>query len=124
MIKNIFLFGHNFKITLKGSRTFQDAAKIQYLRTLVRGEALRQFDMLSADFESSNPLILKAIFGIGYVLFPVNALSKQKRAMRSGMRKPQGLKVRCCMARLIGYNKYLPLLPGLTPTHKIGMTGI
>ena len=25
--------------------------KIQYLSTLVRGEALRQFDMLSADFE-------------------------------------------------------------------------
>ena len=36
--------------------------KIQYLCTLVRGEALRQFDMLSADFESSTPLTLEAIF--------------------------------------------------------------
>ena len=40
----------------------QDAAKIQYLRTLVCREALRQFDMLSADFEISTSLTLEAIF--------------------------------------------------------------
>ena len=62
VIGKIFLFAHNFKITLEVSGTLQDAAKIQYLGTLVCGEALRQFDMLSADFESSTPLILEAIF--------------------------------------------------------------
>ena len=40
----------------------RDAAKIQYLCTLVRGEALHQFDILSADLESSTPLTLEAIF--------------------------------------------------------------
>ena len=56
------MFGHNFKRTLEASGTLQDAAKIQYLSTLVHGEALRQFDMLSDDFESSTPLTLEAIF--------------------------------------------------------------
>ena len=75
VIGKIFLFAHNFKITLEASGTLQDSAKIQYLRTLVHGEALRQFDMISADFESITPLTLETIFGIRYVLFPVNALS-------------------------------------------------
>ena len=57
-----FLFAHNFKRTLEASGMLQDAAKIQYLCTLVCGEALRHFDILSADFESSNPLTLEAIF--------------------------------------------------------------
>ena len=50
-------------MTLETSGTLQDFAKIQYLRTLVRGEVLRQFDMLFADFEISTPLTLEAIFG-------------------------------------------------------------
>ena len=49
-------------MTLEASGILQDAAKIQYLCKLVIGEALRQFDMLSADFESSTSLTLEAIF--------------------------------------------------------------
>ena len=55
-------FAHNFKRNLKAPGSLQDAAKIQYLSTLVCGEALCQFDMLSDDFESSTPLTLEAIF--------------------------------------------------------------
>ena len=62
VIGNIVLFGHNFKRNLKASGTLHYDAKIQYLCKLVRREALHQFDMLSADFESSTPLILEAIF--------------------------------------------------------------
>ena len=57
-----FLFAHNLKMTLEASKTLQDDAKIQYLHTPVHGEALRQFDMLSADLESITPLTLEAIF--------------------------------------------------------------
>ena len=56
------LFAHNFKMTLEASETLHDAAKIQYLCTPVHTEALRQFDMLSADSESITPLTLEAIF--------------------------------------------------------------
>ena len=56
------MFAHNFKMTLEASGMLKDAAKIQYLRTLVRGEVLHQFDMLFADIENGNPLTLEAIF--------------------------------------------------------------
>ena len=62
VIGKMFLFAHNFKMTLEASGTLQDAAKIQYLRTLVHGEALRQFDMIYADFEIITPLTLETIF--------------------------------------------------------------
>ena len=39
----------NFNMTLAVSETLEMGAKIQYLRTLVRGEFLRQFESLSAD---------------------------------------------------------------------------
>ena len=42
--------------------------------------------------------------------------------MYRGMRKPHGLKVICCVPRLIDLNEYLPSFPGSTPTQKIGMT--
>ena len=45
-------------------------------------------------------------------MFPVNVLSKQKRAIRRGMRKSHGLKVRHYAAILIDLYKYLDVLPG------------
>ena len=51
----------NFNMTLAVSGTLVTGAKIQYLHTLVRGEALRQFDSLSADVEGANPLNVETI---------------------------------------------------------------
>ena len=43
--------------------------------------------------ESANPLTVEEIIlGLGSNFFPVNFLSKQKRAMRRGMKKPRRLK--------------------------------
>ena len=41
VIGKIVLFAHNLKMTLEASGTLWGAAKIQYIRTLVCGEALR-----------------------------------------------------------------------------------
>ena len=46
----------NFNMTLVASGTMDMGAKIKYLLTLVRREALRQFDLLSADVESTRTL--------------------------------------------------------------------
>ena len=46
----------NFNMTLAASGTMEADAKYQYLRTLVRGEALHQFDLLSADVEGTQTL--------------------------------------------------------------------
>ena len=61
VIRKIVLFAHNFKRTLESSGPLQDDSKIQYLSALVCGEALRQFDMLSADVEIGTPLTLDNI---------------------------------------------------------------
>ena len=47
--EEFLLFVRNFNITLAASGTLEIGAKIQYIRTIVRGEALRQFESLSAD---------------------------------------------------------------------------
>ena len=54
--------------------------KIQYLRTLVRGEALRHFYVLSADVENTETLNLDYyIKGLALYFFPVNSLSTTKK---------------------------------------------
>ena len=50
------LFIHNFNMTLAETGALYMDAKIQYLRTLVYGEALRQFDLFSADVENIETL--------------------------------------------------------------------
>ena len=53
-------------------------AKIHYLLTLVRVEALRQFDTLSAEVGGTNSEKLKSIiFGLGLYFFCVNDMSKE-----------------------------------------------
>ena len=47
--EEFLLFVRNFNMTLKVSGTFQADTNTQYLRTLVRGEVLCQFDTLSSD---------------------------------------------------------------------------
>ena len=54
--EKFLLFIRNFNMTLTTTRTLEMYATIQHLRMLVRGEALRQFDLLSADVENIETL--------------------------------------------------------------------
>ena len=57
-------------MTLEASVTLQASVKVQCLRTIVRGEVLHQFDLLSDNIESITPLKLEAIIlGLGASLF-------------------------------------------------------
>ena len=49
------LFVRNSQINLESSGTLATGAKIQYHRTIVSGEALRQLDMLSVEVGSITP---------------------------------------------------------------------
>ena len=67
--------------------------KVQYSHTLVRGEALHQFESLSADAESTKPLAVEAIIlGLGSYFSRVNLLLKKNCAMHRGMKNPHRLK--------------------------------
>ena len=60
--EEFFLLIKNFNRTLEASGTILDGTKIQYIFTLVRGEALCQIDMLSAEVGSMTSENLKSIF--------------------------------------------------------------
>ena len=51
--KEFLFFVLNLRMNLAVTGPPDIDAKIQYLRTLVRGEALRQFDLFSADVENT-----------------------------------------------------------------------
>ena len=44
----------NSKMTLAATETLDMDAKVQYLCTLFRGEALRKFDLMSTDVENTD----------------------------------------------------------------------
>ena len=54
--EEFLLFTRNFNMTLASTETLDMDTKIQYLHTLVRGKALRHFDLLSADVENTENL--------------------------------------------------------------------
>ena len=88
--KNFLFFVRNFNTTLAASETLEAGAKFQHLRTLVRREALRQFDLLCADLERTENLNVDYIIrGLAQYFPSVNSLPKQKRAMRRGMKNVQ-----------------------------------
>ena len=64
--EELFLFIRNFNNTLKASGTLLDGAKIQYLCTLLCGEALQKFDTFYAEVGSMTSENLKSdILGLG-----------------------------------------------------------
>ena len=97
---------------------------MQYICTLVRGEVLYQFDLVSTDAKNTENLldVDYLLKGLAWYLPPVNSLSKQKRAMRHCMKKPHILKVRRYAVRLIDLNEYLASFPGSTIADKMGVT--
>ena len=54
--EDFLLFVRNFNMTLAASGTLEAGTKVHCLRTLVRGEALCQFDSLSDDVEGTENL--------------------------------------------------------------------
>ena len=118
--EEFLLFVCNFNMDLEMSGTLKYGAKIQYLCTLVYGEVLHRFDVLSAEVEGATPVTLASIILVlGAYFFPVNALSKKRRAMRRRMRKSRGLKVRRYITCLVDINDYLDVLPGAKISDKI-----
>ena len=68
--EDFLLFVCNFNMTLEASGTLKDGIEVQYLHTLVHGEALSQFDALYFEVEGSTPLTLEdIILGLGTKLF-------------------------------------------------------
>ena len=52
--EEFLLFVRNFQTTLAATGTLETEAKVQYLCVIFLGEALHQFDLLSADVENTD----------------------------------------------------------------------
>ena len=104
---------NNFKWAVDRTGTTMDARTINNLRTLLTGEALREFDELASWNTGTNNSHLKFIQEglLGY-FFPINALSKKRCSMRRVMHKPQDIPFKSFAARLTELNKYLTLFTG------------
>ena len=62
--EGFLLFIRNFSMTLAETGTLKMDTNIQYLRTLVRGEVLSQFDLLSAEVENTENLNVDYCFRV------------------------------------------------------------
>ena len=106
-------FIRDFNMTFEASGIITSGTRIQYLHTMVRGEALRQFYMLSSEVVSATSENLASIIlGLSTYFFPINDLSKKKRVVRCRMWMPHVLKVRSYDDFLIDLDKYLDVFPG------------
>ena len=85
--EEFLFFVRNFNMTLAASGTLEAGAKVQYICTIIWGEALLQFDLWSDDVESMQTSKVDDIIKrLEQSFSSVNLLSKQKRAMRCGMK--------------------------------------
>ena len=73
-------------MTLAATGTLETVTKIQYLRTLVCGEALHQFDLLSSDLEMMETLNTEYIIKVLELYSPPVNLLLKKRVMRPGIK--------------------------------------
>ena len=76
--EDFLLFLKNFQTTLAAIGTLDTEGKVQYICTIVCGEALRQFDLLSTDVKNTEtPLDVDYLLkGLAWYFPPVNSLSK------------------------------------------------
>ena len=82
------MFVRNFNITLVETRKLEIDATIQYVRTLVNGGLLHQFDLLSTDVLKPETLnVGYYIKGLVFSFPPVTSISKQIRAMRRRLKR-------------------------------------
>ena len=80
-------------------------SRVQYICTLVCGEALSNFDLLSADVEGRKNLVVETIIlGVASYFYPVNSLLRKNRAMGHGVMKARGFKIWSYAARLNDLN--------------------
>ena len=89
---------------------------------MLRGNTLREFEELQAQYGCETNNNFKLIQeGVLEYFFPINALSKQKRAMRHAIRKPQNTTFKRFAESLTEMNNFLMLFTGLDDSKKMEM---
>ena len=101
----------DWEITTDRTGTTSASGRINDLRTLLRGEVLREFDELSQQGNTTNKLLKITPKGLLELFFPMNSLYKKKHTMRRAMRKPCDISFKRFEEQLTEINNFLPLFP-------------
>ena len=116
----LLLLLKNFKIAIDGTRTTTAYGQINYRSTMLRGKTLREFNELQSKYGGSTNNHIKLIQeGLLEYFFPIDSLSKKKRAMRRAMSKPWSIIFKHFAARLMEMNNFLPIFPGFYNSKKM-----
>ena len=107
------------KTVTDGTGTTSYTGKIHFLNTMLRREALREFNNLVGQVGNTNNGNIKLIKEIllGYFT-PINALTKHKRTMKRAIRKPWDILFKIFDARLTEMNNYLTISLGSSAAKK------
>ena len=91
----------DFKTGIDGTGTTSTPEEIQFIRTMLRRGSLREFDVIVGQVGSTNSTHLKQIKkSLLSYFFTLNAINKQKIAMRRSMKKPRYIQLKIFVARL------------------------
>ena len=119
--EEVLLFTRENRSTLEATGATSANGRIKFLHTLVRGEDLLNFKTLSDSISTiKNGNLNQIIIGRGKYPPPINAISKQKRAIRCDMRKPRTRKIRRYTLCLTNINDYLTVLQGFYVINSMG----
>ena len=104
----------------KSSGTSSTAGNNEFLRTLLRGEGLREYYLIIDTFGGTTATYLKRIRkGLLKYFFPRHVLAKHKRDMRRMMREPSGIKLQHFSEILQDLHNLLPKFWGSHESSKI-----
>ena len=112
----------NYNIATNGTGTTTPSSWINYLRTMLCGQALREFDKIQSQYGGATNNYLNIIQEVLLeYFFTISVLSKQKRSMRGAMHKPRSMTFKRFVARLTEINNFQILFPVPNSSKKIEM---
>ena len=110
--EELLQFLTNAKKAIKRTGTKKFSGRINFLRTLLRGEALGEFDILASQKNGMTNTHYNYIKGGLLEYFtPYNTLTNKKRAMCRYLKKPRILTMKRLATRLTELNNCLPFFP-------------
>ena len=107
-------FLKSFNIASDGTGTTSPRIRIDYLHTMLRGQALRELNEVQIQYGGLTNNNIQIIHeGLLEYFFPINSLSKKKCARRRAMHTPQSMTFKSFVTMLTEMKNYLLLFPGL-----------
>ena len=103
----------NFNKSIDGTGTTTVARRINFLCTLLCGEAIREFDnLVSHNNGTTNPHLKEIQEVLLDYFFPTNALIKKNIPMRQSTKKTCVLPMKILVVHITNLNNYLVSFPG------------